>query len=132
LSTHAGHRIAAGQQSGFGAMVSFSLAGGREVVEPFTAALECFTLAESLGGVESLIAHPATMTHASMDADARRVAGISDGLLRLSVGIESARDLVDDLVRALDGVVPSYAISTGESASQREKHRKPNSRAARA
>jgi cystathionine gamma-synthase len=132
LSTHAGHRIAAGQQSGFGAMVSFSLAGGREVVEPFTAALECFTLAESLGGVESLIAHPATMTHASMDADARRVAGISDGLLRLSVGIESARDLVDDLVRALDGVAPDYAGSTGASESQREKHRKPNSRAARA
>lgn len=106
LSTHSGHRVAAGQQSGFGAMVSFALAGGRDAVEPFTAALQCFTLAESLGGVESLVAHPATMTHASMDADARRAAGISDGLLRLSVGIESARDLVDDLVRALDAVEP--------------------------
>jgi cystathionine gamma-synthase len=114
-------------------MVSFSLAGGREVVEPFTAALECFTLAESLGGVESLIAHPATMTHASMDAEARRVAGISDGLLRLSVGIESARDLVADLVRALDGVAaerPDYAVIAGDSDSQREKHCQPNSLAA--
>ena len=104
LSTHVGHRVAAGQQSGFGAMVSFTLAGGRDAVEAFTASLECFTLAESLGGVESLVAHPATMTHASMDAEARRVAGISDGLLRLSVGIESARDLVGDLTRALDAV----------------------------
>ena len=104
LSTHPGHRVAAGQQAGFGAMVSFALRGGREAVQEFTASLECFTLAESLGGVESLIAHPATMTHASMDAEARRVAGITDGLLRLSVGIEDAGDLVADLTRALDAV----------------------------
>jgi cystathionine gamma-synthase len=104
LSTHPGHQLAAGQQAGFGAMVSFTLRGGREAVERFTAGLRCFTLAESLGGVESLIAHPATMTHASMDPEARRVAGITDGLLRLSVGIESAVDLVADLTAALDAV----------------------------
>jgi cystathionine gamma-synthase len=104
LSTHPGHRLAAGQQAGFGAMVSFTLRGGRDAVERFTSALDCFTLAESLGGVESLIAHPATMTHASMDADARRVAGITDGMLRLSVGIESSADLIADLTRALDSV----------------------------
>jgi cystathionine gamma-synthase len=104
LSTHPGHRIAAGQQSGFGAMVSFALAGGRDAVARFTASLDCFTLAESLGGVESLIAHPATMTHASMDAEARCAAGISEGLLRLSVGIEAGSDLVNDLVSALDAL----------------------------
>jgi cystathionine gamma-synthase len=105
LPTHPGHHIAAGQQAGFGAMVSFALRGGRAVVEQFTAGLSCFTLAESLGGVESLIAHPATMTHASMDPEARHAAGITDGLLRLSVGIEDARDLIGDLTRALDSVV---------------------------
>jgi cystathionine gamma-synthase len=104
LSSHPGHRVAAGQQAGYGAMVSFTLRGGRDAVERFTSGLQCFTLAESLGGVESLIAHPATMTHASMDAEARRVAGITDGLLRLSVGIESPADLVADLIRALDSV----------------------------
>jgi cystathionine gamma-synthase len=102
LPSHPGHRIAAGQQGGFGAMVSFTLRGGRDGVERVTAALTCFTLAESLGGVESLVAHPATMTHASMDAAARQTAGITDGLLRLSVGIELAEDLVADLVQALD------------------------------
>jgi len=104
LSSHAGHAIAAGQQAGFGGMVSFTVAGGIPAVRAVTGALCCFTLAESLGGVESLIAHPATMTHSSMDPEARRVAGITDGLLRLSVGIESSRDLVDDLTRALDAV----------------------------
>jgi cystathionine gamma-synthase len=102
LRTHVGHAIAAGQQAGFGAMVSFALAGGLDAVRVVAGALRCFTLAESLGGVESLIAHPATMTHASMDAEARQTAGITDGLLRLSVGIEAGADLVDDLVRAID------------------------------
>ena len=104
LPGHPGHAIACRQQSGFGAMVSFELRGGRPALEHVTSALRCFTLAESLGGVESLIAHPATMTHASMDAVARGAAGISDALLRLSVGIELADDLVHDLVQALDGV----------------------------
>jgi cystathionine gamma-synthase len=106
LATHAGHRIAAGQQSGFGAMVSFVVEGGVAAVEAVTDSLTCFTLAESLGGVESLVAHPATMTHASMDAEARAVAGIGDGLLRLSVGIEDGAELVADLVQALDAVRP--------------------------
>ena len=104
LPTHPGHVVAASQQTGFGAMVSFEVAGGVAGVERLAAELEYFTLAESLGGVESLIAHPATMTHASMDAEARRHAGISDSLVRLSVGIESADDLVGDLTRALDVV----------------------------
>src|SRR5206468_4585307 len=99
---HPGHAIAASQQDGFGAMVSFEVLGGVAGVERLTSELEYFTLAESLGGVESLIAHPATMTHASMDAAARAGAGISDSLVRLSVGIESAEDLVDDLETALD------------------------------
>lgn len=102
LPTHAGHDIARAQQRGFGAMVSLELAGGRPAVEAFTSALRHFTLAESLGGVESLVAHPATMTHASMTADARAGAGISDALLRLSVGIEHPDDLAQDVLRALE------------------------------
>src|ERR1051325_8489682 len=101
LTTHPGHDIAAAQQSGFGAMLSFELAGGTDAVELFTSKLRCFTLAESLGGVESLVAHPATMTHASMTAEARAVAGISESLVRLSVGIELAEDLVEDVGKAL-------------------------------
>jgi cystathionine gamma-synthase len=120
LTSHAGHALAAGQQAGFGGMVSFTVAGGLAGVRTVTDALECFTLAESLGGVESLIAHPATMTHASMDAEARKVAGITDGLLRLSVGIESSRDLVADLTRALDRVVGSVesGVCTAELTAQ--------------
>ena len=109
LPTHPGHAIAAAQQEGFGAMVSFEVEGGLDAVEAFVANLECFTLAESLGGVESLIAHPATMTHASMDCTARECAGIGDSLLRLSVGIEHADDLVTDLTCALDAI-PGAAI----------------------
>jgi cystathionine gamma-synthase len=101
LPTHPGHVVAAGQQTGFGAMVSFELAGGIAAVEAFVAGLKCFCLAESLGGVESLIAHPASMTHAAMDAEARARAGISDSLLRVSVGIEAAADLVADLQAGL-------------------------------
>jgi cystathionine gamma-synthase len=102
LTSHPGHSIAASQQDGFGAMVSFEVNGGIEGVKEFVNALQCFTLAESLGGVESLVAHPATMTHASMDEAARATAGIEDSLLRLSVGIEHADDLVADLGAALD------------------------------
>lgn len=105
LASHPGHHIARAQQSGFGAMVSFELRGGADAVECFAAGLRCFTLAESLGGVESLVAHPATMTHASMDAAARATAGISDSLLRLSVGIERGDDLVRDLMGSLDGTL---------------------------
>jgi cystathionine gamma-synthase len=102
LSTHPQHDLAKRQQSGFGAMVSFELKGGTANVCAFLKGLKCFSLAESLGGVESLIAHPATMTHAAMDAEARRRAGISDTLLRLSVGIEAKEDLVADVSAALD------------------------------
>jgi cystathionine gamma-synthase len=104
LPEHPGHEVAARQQSGWGSLVSFELHGGRAGVDAFLEGLEHHTLAESLGGVESLIAHPATMTHASMDEQARAVAGISDGLLRLSVGIEDADDLVADLQAALSRV----------------------------
>ncbi len=102
LTDHPGHLIAAAQQSGFGAMVSFELRAGEAAVRAFLAGLTCFTLAESLGGVESLVAHPATMTHAAMTAEARRQAGIGESLLRLSVGIEAAEDLVRDVVDGLD------------------------------
>lgn len=102
LPAHPGHALARTQQRGFGGMVSFDLRGGVAAVEAFTSELRCFTLAESLGGVESLVAHPATMTHASMDAAARAAAGIGDTLLRLSVGIEDGEDLVRDVAHALD------------------------------
>lgn len=101
LASHPGHALAARQQYGFGAMLSVELVGGETAVRAFVEGLRYFTLAESLGGVESLIAHPATMTHAAMTPEARAVAGISDGLLRLSVGIEHADDLVADLAAAL-------------------------------
>ncbi len=101
LASHPGHAIAARQQRGFGAMISFELDGGEAAVRAFVDGLKYFTLAESLGGVESLVAHPATMTHAAMTAEARTKAGISDGLLRLSVGIELAEDLVADLQAGL-------------------------------
>ena len=102
LSTHPGHTLARKQQSGFGAMLSFDLVGGECAAAAFVDGLQCFTLAESLGGVESLIAHPATMTHASMDVVARQRAGIGDGLLRLSVGIEAEEDLLADLDAGLE------------------------------
>jgi cystathionine gamma-synthase len=82
-------------------MLSFELDGGEPAIEAFLGGLECFSLAESLGGVESLVAHPATMTHASMAPEARRNAGIADSLLRLSVGIEDGADLCADLDAAL-------------------------------
>ncbi|MDQ3617592.1 MAG: O-succinylhomoserine (thiol)-lyase [Pseudomonadota bacterium] len=101
LANHPGHAIAARQQHGFGAMLSVEIEGGDAEVRAFLDGLQCFTLAESLGGVESLIAHPATMTHAAMSPEARAAAGIGDGLLRLSVGIEHADDLVADIEAAL-------------------------------
>jgi len=101
LASHPGHALAARQQRGFGAMLSFELNGGEAAVRSFLDGLECFSLAESLGGVESLVAHPATMTHAAMDRAARERAGITDSLLRLSVGIETADDLLADLTAGL-------------------------------
>lgn len=102
LPRHPGHALAARQQYGFGAMLSVELHGGERAVRAFLDGLRWFTLAESLGGVESLIAHPATMTHAAMSAEARAAAGIGDGLLRLSVGIEAAEDLCADVAAGLE------------------------------
>ncbi|MGH8306108.1 MAG: cystathionine gamma-synthase [Steroidobacteraceae bacterium] len=101
LASHPGHELARRQQRGFGAIVSLELEGGHDAVREFVADLECFSLAESLGGVESLVAHPATMTHAAMDPAARLKAGLADGLIRLSIGIEALEDLRADLARAL-------------------------------
>jgi cystathionine gamma-synthase len=101
LISHPGHAIASRQQSGFGAMLSFELAGGVAAVRKFIGAVEFFTLAESLGGIESLVAHPATMTHADMGEEALAVAGISKGLLRLSVGLEAEEDLIAGLEKGL-------------------------------
>jgi len=97
LPSHPGYEIARRQQRGFGAIVTLELDGGHDAVREFVAGLECFSLAESLGGVESLVAHPATMTHAAMDPTARLKAGLVDGLIRLSVGIEALEDLRADL-----------------------------------
>ena len=101
LKRHPGHELAGRQQRGFGAMVTVELEGGHDAVREFVNGLECFSLAESLGGVESLVAHPATMTHAAMDPAARARAGLTDGLIRLSIGIEALEDLRADLARAL-------------------------------
>lgn len=97
LPGHPGHDVAKRQQSGFGAIVTLEVNGGLDGARRFAEALELFSLAESLGGVESLVAHPATMTHAAMAPEARAAAGLVDGLLRLSIGIESSEDLLRDL-----------------------------------
>jgi cystathionine gamma-synthase len=102
LASHPGHELARRQQRGYGAIISLELEGGHEAVREFVAQLGCFSLAESLGGVESLVAHPATMTHAAMDPAARLKAGLADGLIRLSIGIEALEDLRADLARALE------------------------------
>ena len=102
LPDHAGHAIAKRQQRGFGGMLSFELRGGDEAIRTFLESLQLFSLAESLGGVESLVCHPASMTHAPVAAAALEKAGIGRNLIRLSVGIESADDLVADLINALD------------------------------
>ena len=99
LPSHEGHTVAKRQQQGFGAMLSFELDGD---LNAFLGALEIFSLAQSLGGTESLINHPASMTHVSMGAEARKKAGVNDNLLRLSVGVEHIDDLIQDLEKALD------------------------------
>ena len=110
LPTHPGHELAKRQQTGFGAIITFELHGGIPAVKRLVADLGCFSLAESLGGVESLIAHPASMTHAAMSEAARNAAGLTDGLLRLSVGIEAYEDLRADLAAALARSVASTAV----------------------
>jgi len=108
LASHPQHALARRQQRGFGAMLSFELVDGtRARVEHVLKTLRWFTLAESLGGVESLVAHPASMTHASMTPEARAWAGITDSLIRLSIGIEEPDDLIGDLARALGSLPPA-------------------------
>ena len=102
LESHAGHELAKRQQRGFGGMVSFEIEGGEAAVRAFVENLRLFSLAESLGGVESLVCHPASMTHAPVSEERKAAAGVTATLIRLSVGLESAEDLVDDVVRALD------------------------------
>lgn len=104
LPTHPGHELAKKQQFGYGAMVSFELNGGRPAVEKFLSKLKIFQLAESLGGVESLIDYPDTMTHSSMSEADRRTAGITENTLRLSVGIEHPEDVVADLAAGLAAI----------------------------
>ena len=101
LPEHPGHELAARQQTGFGSMITIELAGGLEAARAFCKGLRIFSLAESLGGVESLVAHPASMTHAAMTPEAQQGAGITAGMLRLSVGIEPVADLAADLTAAL-------------------------------
>ncbi|MFC2031861.1 trans-sulfuration enzyme family protein [Chloroflexota bacterium] len=102
LRSHPGHEIAKRQMKGFGGMVSFELKEGVEGVDRFLRKIKVFTLAESLGGVSSLADHPATMSHASMPRDHREKVGISDELVRLSVGLENVEDLIEDLLQALE------------------------------
>jgi cystathionine gamma-synthase len=107
LPDHPGHAVAKGQQRGFGAMLSFDLLGDLRDVQRFVESLRIFTLAESLGGIESLIAHPATMTHACLSQEVRSRAGISDTLLRMSVGLEAENDLWADLSRGFEVLSPT-------------------------
>ncbi|HEX4048469.1 MAG TPA: PLP-dependent transferase, partial [Elusimicrobiota bacterium] len=101
LPTHPGHETAKGQMSGFGGMISFELKGDIERAKRMISSCKVFSLAESLGGVESLIGHPASMTHGAIPREERLKAGLTDGLIRLSVGIEDAADLTADLDSAL-------------------------------
>ncbi len=100
LTTHPQHALAKKQMSGFGGMMTFEMKGGLEVARKFLKTVKIFACAESLGGVESLIEHPAIMTHASIPKENREKLGISDGLIRLSVGVEDVSDLIDDLEQA--------------------------------
>jgi cystathionine gamma-lyase len=117
LASHPQRALAERQMSGFGGMLSFELAGGVEAANTFASSTRVFTLAESLGGVESLVEVPASMTHASIPAEVRRKAGLPDGLVRLSVGIEHVDDLLADVDRALSKAVPAArAASPGKNA----------------
>ncbi|GEN12768.1 cystathionine gamma-lyase [Myxococcus fulvus] len=102
LETHPQHALAKQQMTGFGGMLTFDIHGGLESARTFLKTVKVFACAESLGGVESLIEHPAIMTHASVPKETREKLGIADGFIRLSVGIEDSRDLIDDLAQALD------------------------------
>ncbi|HEV2480398.1 MAG TPA: PLP-dependent aspartate aminotransferase family protein [Puia sp.] len=121
LPTHPGHAIAAGQSKGFGGIVSFSLkADTIEAATAFVTSTQLFKLAESLGGIKSLVSHPAQMTHKSIPAEKRKAAGVVDGLIRLSAGLEDTEDLIADLRQALDRLENAYepaAVATARAAS---------------
>lgn len=104
LPSHPQYALACKQMSGFGGMISFEVAGGLEAGKTVARSTQLFSLAESLGGVESLIGHPATMTHAAIPPQQRQAVGLSDGLIRISVGIEDPADLIADLAQALERV----------------------------
>jgi cystathionine gamma-lyase len=110
LPSHPGHEIAKRQMRDFGAMVSFDIKADLEETRKFTSYVELWTLAESLGGVKSLLCHPPTMTHAAVDPAMRRQVGIGDSLIRLSIGLEDARDLIKDLDQALSKVRSAAAV----------------------
>ena len=113
LPSHPGHDVARRQMRDFGGMLSFELEGGAEAAAAFLKGLRLWTLGESLGSVKSLLCQPATMTHASVEPEVRKEAGIEDGLLRLSVGIEEADDLITDLAQALDQVGEVTSLESG-------------------
>jgi cystathionine gamma-lyase len=119
LASHPGHDVARRQMTGFGGMVSFELEGTAEEVVAFASSRRYFTLAESLGGVKSLLCHPATMTHASIPPEARAQLGLSDTLLRLSPGCENAEDLVEDLLAGLADVASARASKKPVTAAAR-------------
>ena len=112
LESHPQHELAKRQMKGFGSMISFELNGGLEAGRLLMNAFKVATLAVSLGGVETLVEHPASMTHASLSPEDRRAAGFSDGLVRYSVGIEDVEDLIADLRQALDAVAMATEVAT--------------------
>jgi cystathionine gamma-lyase len=115
LEDHPDHTLARQQMHDFGGMVSFDIEGGLEAVKAVVKHFKVFALAESLGGIESLCCHPTTMTHASIPADVRESRGITDSLLRLSVGIEDVRDLIADLQQALDSAQTQRTRKNGKA-----------------
>jgi cystathionine beta-lyase len=105
FEAHKNHDIARKQMSGYGGMISFTLVGDElETAQQFVSSTYLFSLAESLGGVESLIGHPASMTHASIPVEERIKSGVTDSLIRLSVGVEDAEDLIEDLEKAFSTI----------------------------
>jgi cysteine-S-conjugate beta-lyase len=117
LATHPGHSVAASQSKGFGGIVSFSLREDTiEAATSFVTSTELFKLAESLGGIKSLVSHPAQMTHKTIPSEKRKAAGVTDGLIRLSTGLEDAEDLIADLRQALDRLTPKTATKENAAA----------------
>jgi cystathionine gamma-lyase len=104
LKSHPQYELNVKQTKGFGGMISFEIKGGEKEAVEFLESLELFTLAESLGGVESLIEHPALMTHASITKEERELAGIKDSLIRVSIGVEDKVDLINDLEQAFNKI----------------------------